>query len=81
MGSNTDITADNFTKSSLRYGLTPHGKDTQVFEYFQYQTDDGGKTTVCLSDQVEMHFALSKKEVGHIKALKLRGFFNRKCKH
>lgn len=51
MGSNTDITADNFTKSSLRYGLTPHGKDTQVFEYFQYQTDDGGKTTVCLSDQ------------------------------
>ena len=26
--------------------------------------------------KVEMHFALSKKEVGHIKALKLRGFFN-----
>lgn len=32
-------------------GSIPHGKDTQVSEYFKYQTDDGGKTTVCLSDQ------------------------------
>lgn len=31
-------------------GMTPHGKDTQVSEYFKYQTADGGKTTVCLSD-------------------------------
>ena len=52
MGSNTDITADNFSKKMFEgMGSIPHGKDTQVFEYFKYQTDDGGKTTVCHSDQ------------------------------
>lgn len=51
MGSNADITAGNFTKKKFDgMGMTPHGEDTQVSEYFKYQTDDGGKTTVCLSD-------------------------------
>lgn len=51
MGSNADITAGNFTKKMFEgMGMTPHGEDTQVSEYFKYQTDDGGKTTVRLSD-------------------------------
>ena len=36
MGSNTDITAGNFTKKMFEgMGMTPHGMDTQVSEYFK----------------------------------------------
>ena len=63
MGSNTDITADNFSKKMFEgMGSIPHGKDTQVFEYFKYQTDDGGKTTVRLSDQSGKVLTIIKKE-------------------
>ena len=61
-------------------GMTPHGKDTQVSEYFKYQTDDGGKTTIRLSDQSEKVLTIIKK-VGQIKALNLGGFVNQKCKY
>ena len=83
MGSNTDITAGNFTKKMFEgMGMTPHGEDTQVSEFFKYQTDDGGKTTVRLSDQSgKVLTIIKRKKVGQIKALKQGGFFNRKCKH
>lgn len=41
--------------------MTPHGKDTQVSEYFKYQTDDGGKTTVRLSDHSGNALSIIKK--------------------
>ena len=63
MGSNTDITAGNFTKKMFEgMGSIPHGKDTQVSEYFKYQTDDGGKTTVRLSEQSGKALTIIKKE-------------------
>lgn len=42
--------------------MTPHGKDTQVSEYFKYQTDNGGKTTVRLSGQSGKVLTIIKKE-------------------
>ena len=63
MGSNTDITAGNFTKKMFEgMGMTPRGEDTQVSEFFKYQTDDGGKTTVRLSDQSGKVLTIIKKE-------------------
>lgn len=41
-------------------GMTPHGMDTQVFRVLQ--TDDGGKTTVRLSDQSGKVLTIIKKE-------------------
>ena len=80
MGSNTDITSGNFTKKMFEgMGMTPHGMDTQVSEYFKQMMVE--RLQSAFLTKVEMHFALSKKEVGHIKALKQGGFFNRKCKH
>ena len=62
MGKNADITAGNFTKKLFEgMGMTPHGKDTQVSEYFKYQTDDGGKTTVRLSDHSGNALSIIKK--------------------
>ena len=62
MGKNADITAGNFTKKLFEgIGMTPHGKDTQVSEYFKYQTDDGGKTTVRLSDHSGNALSIIKK--------------------
>ena len=62
MGNNADITAENFTKKLFEgMGMTPHGKDTQVSEYFKYQTDDGGKTTVRLSDHSGNALSIIKK--------------------
>lgn len=42
-------------------GSIPHGKDTQVSEYFKYQTDDGGKTTVCFSNYSRNALSIIKK--------------------
>lgn len=62
MGKNADITAGNFTKKLFEgMGMTPHGKDIQVSEYFKYQTDDGGKTTVRLSDHSGNALSIIKK--------------------
>ena len=62
MGKNADITAGNFTKKLFEgMGMTLHGKDTQVSEYFKYQTDDGGKTTVRLSDHSGNALSIIKK--------------------
>lgn len=62
MGRNADITADNFTKKLFEgMGMTPHGKDTQVSEYFKYQTDDAGKTTIRLSDHSGNALSIIKK--------------------
>ena len=62
MGKNADITASNFAKMLFEgMGMTPHGKDTQVSEYFKYQTDDGGKTTVRLSDHSGNALSIIKK--------------------
>lgn len=62
MGKNADITAGNFTKKLFEgMGMTPHGKDTQVSEYFKYQTDDGGKTTVRLSNHSGNALSIIKK--------------------
>ena len=62
MGKNADITAGNFAKMLFEgMGMTPHGKDTQVSEYFKYQTDDGGKTTVRLSDHSGNALSIIKK--------------------
>lgn len=62
MGKNADITAGNFTKKLFEgMGMTPHGKDTQVSEYFKYQTDDGGKTTIRLSDHSGNALSIIKK--------------------
>lgn len=62
MEKNADITAGNFTKKLFEgMGMTPHGKDTQVSEYFKYQTDDGGKTTVRLSDHSGNALSIIKK--------------------
>lgn len=62
MGKNADITAGNFTKKLFEgMGMTPHGKNTQVSEYFKYQTDDGGKTTVRLSDHSGNALSIIKK--------------------
>ncbi len=43
-------------------GMTPHGKDTLVSVYYKYQTDDGGKTTVRLSEQSGKALTIIKKE-------------------
>lgn len=62
MGKKADITAGNFAKMLFEgMGMTPHGKDTQVSEYFKYQTDDGGKTTVRLSDHSGNALSIIKK--------------------
>lgn len=80
MGSNTDITADNFTKKMFEgMGMTPHGMDTQVSEYFKQMMVE--RLQSAFLTKVERYSPLSKKKVGQIKALKQGGFFNRKCKH
>ena len=67
MGSNTDITADNFTKKMFEgMGMTPHGMDTQVSEYFKQMMVERLPSAFLII--VEMHSALSRKVVGQIKA-------------
>ena len=62
MGNDADITTDNFTKKLFEgLGMTPHGRNMQVSEYFKYQTDDGGKVTVRLSDHSGNALSIIKK--------------------
>lgn len=61
MGSNTDITAGNFTKKDVwRYGYDSTWNGYTSFRVLQ--TDDGGKTTVRLSDQSGKVLTIIKKE-------------------
>ena len=69
MGSNTDITAGNFTKKMFEgMGMTPHGMDTQVSEYFKQMMVE--RLQSAFLTKVERCSPLSKKKVGQIKALK-----------
>ena len=61
MGSNTDITAGNFTKKMFEgMGMTPHGKDTQVSEYFKQMMVE--RLQSAFLSKVERYSPLSKKE-------------------
>lgn len=63
MGSNTDITAGNFTKKMFEgMGMTPHGMDTQVSEYFKQMMVE--RLLSAFLTKVERYSPLSKKKVG-----------------
>ena len=60
MGSNTDITAGNFTKKMFEgMGMTPHGMDTQVSEYFKQMMVE--RLQSAFLTKVERYSPLSKK--------------------
>lgn len=60
-------------------GITPHGKDTLVSEYFKQMMVE--RLQSAFLAKVERYSPLSRKKVGQIKALNLGGFVNQKCKY